>query len=766
MDTYGGHHDYSLHLFDMNSADHSFIESLYYPRSSSRFLYGYGYNDPMMSRAAIASPSVSENSEGNRNRKSSPPKHRHDGTSPLPLGMDWSRPPRIWDGQNSVWPRGSHLGWSYCVTVPSWTVVSKTSGSDSVVFYRVQVGIQSPEGITCIRGILRRYSDFLKFSSDLKKEFPMKKLPPSPPKGILRLKSKELMEERRCSLEVWMEKLLSDIDISRSFPVATFLELEAAARSSFHECYDNGTDVNSAFSMVQSDLTPSASSLVAGTSFVSDSGNDSAYGTPELGTPSHESSIHSEVGIDEAKFDQDLTNPARSSCQGTYSRNEVVSPSQEFVLVGQEKSYKDDNLLRSKDNSIHKCRADTDTSQIISCFGGEITVSSGKESFMFDSNVKRLSQDNLGNDIMSSGRLELPESVDDLSAISDLQLHHNLSMVLPTDEQQKINRVLTTMHLRLATARTDIEDLVARLNQELAVRQYLSTKVKDLETELETTKQSKEESLQQAVISERERATQMQWDMEELRRCCLEMELKLKHEQEESGLLKSVEASTIRQNESLLQELEVAKARAGHLLKHHEESELKSRSDIKILGKEIKALRSSQAELKEEITRLTNEKAELERILQEERQRRDFSCASNAKLLHEYEILRGRLEECSVNFLVEEEDKLIMNTSSPSEATDILTTSDNRIALLLAEAQLFARDTENAVGTSSIDDQNATTREDEVRKMLAHVFIDNASLRKQINSIIRYALTGPENSETDKDDAAPRGSVLSKFLGS
>lgn len=26
----------------------------------------------------------------------SPPKHRHDGTSPLPLGMDWSPPPRKW----------------------------------------------------------------------------------------------------------------------------------------------------------------------------------------------------------------------------------------------------------------------------------------------------------------------------------------------------------------------------------------------------------------------------------------------------------------------------------------------------------------------------------------------------------------------------------------------------------------------------------------------------------------------------------------------
>lgn len=36
--------------------------------------------------------------------------------------------------------------------------------------------------------------------------------------------------QRRCLLEDWMEKLLSDIDISRSAPAAEFLELEAAAR--------------------------------------------------------------------------------------------------------------------------------------------------------------------------------------------------------------------------------------------------------------------------------------------------------------------------------------------------------------------------------------------------------------------------------------------------------------------------------------------------------------------------------------------------------
>lgn len=32
----------------------------------------------------------------NLKRNNSPPKSRHDGTSPLPLGMDWSPPPRNW----------------------------------------------------------------------------------------------------------------------------------------------------------------------------------------------------------------------------------------------------------------------------------------------------------------------------------------------------------------------------------------------------------------------------------------------------------------------------------------------------------------------------------------------------------------------------------------------------------------------------------------------------------------------------------------------
>lgn len=52
-----------------------------------------------------------------------------------------------------------------------------------------------------------------------------------------------------------------------------------------------------------------------------------------------------------------------------------------------------------------------------------------------------------------------------------------------------------------------------------------------MEVELETSQQKSKENLQQALLIERERVTQMQWDMEELRRKSMEMELKLKHKQ-------------------------------------------------------------------------------------------------------------------------------------------------------------------------------------------------------------------------------------------
>jgi len=56
----------------------------------------------------------------------------------------------------------------------------------------------------------------------------------------------------------------------------------------------------------------------------------------------------------------------------------------------------------------------------------------------------------------------------------------------------------------------------------------LLLQVKDLEVELAATKEKGKENLQQALLLEKERITKMRWDMEELRRKSLEMELKLK----------------------------------------------------------------------------------------------------------------------------------------------------------------------------------------------------------------------------------------------
>lgn len=70
----------------------------------------------------------------------------------------------------------------------------------------------------------------------------------------------------------------------------------------------------------------------------------------------------------------------------------------------------------------------------------------------------------------------LPVQLEGVST-SELGLPRDVFVVLPTYERQKLSRVLATLQQRLFSAKTDMEDLVARLNQELAVRQYLTMKV-------------------------------------------------------------------------------------------------------------------------------------------------------------------------------------------------------------------------------------------------------------------------------------------------
>jgi hypothetical protein len=83
------------------------------------------------------------------------------------------------------------------------------------------------------------------------------------------------------------------------------------------------------------------------------------------------------------------------------------------------------------------------------------------------------------------GPVDLPSNMDrhnsqveQLTGL-DMQLLYDMDeqIILPTDEKQKLTRLLVTMQRRIGTAKTDMEDLIARLNQEAAVKEYLSTKV-------------------------------------------------------------------------------------------------------------------------------------------------------------------------------------------------------------------------------------------------------------------------------------------------
>ncbi|XP_017604756.1 PX domain-containing protein EREL1 isoform X6 [Gossypium arboreum] len=664
-------------------------------------------------------------------QRRSPPKHRHDGTSPLPLGMDWSPPPRKWNGRETVWPHDPQTGWSYSVTIPSWVVLPKARDSDPVVFYRVQVGLQSPEGVTTTRGVLRRFNDFLKLFTELKTAFPKKSLPPAPPKGLLRMKSRVLLEERRCSLEEWMTKLLSDIDLSRSVTVASFLELEAAARSAFQEVNKCSSEPNVAgnSTISSNEIHPSSNtSHIAGCSSVtSDYGSDTAYETSELGSPRLGRDNSSDIGLADLTLDEDLSGSIENFVKyGMSNIDEGLSMGQ-TILEQLEDFPKHKTHHRNINKTLEKDTYNGNGSRASFLGADGLELFSEPEPAKTAGHARKLSTESVGSDVTS---------------LRDLQFSGATQIVLPLDQRHKMNRFLLTMQQGLVTAKTDMEDLIARLNQEIAVKGYLTTKVRDLEVELESTKQKSKENLQQALLIERERFTQMQWEMEELRRKLLEMQLKLNPKQDEMQITETTNHSAAEEKDAMLQELNASKEQLNIISKQYEELETKSKAEIKVLVKEVKSLRKSEKELKQEVDQSLSKISEVEVQLEHERQTSKHVRTAREKLLNECQLLHNRLLECNVNLSIDDDENVIKDSSLVEEALDLLTTSDDKITVLLAEVQLLAKEDSSAIeDTNNVHDNHYDTRiDDELRKIIADIFTDNAKLRKQVNSQLQHRL--------------------------
>ncbi|KAB2072705.1 hypothetical protein ES319_A07G034000v1 [Gossypium barbadense] len=637
----------------------------------------------------------------------------------------------VQNGRETVWPHDPQTGWSYSVTIPSWVVLPKARDSDPVVFYRVQVGLQSPEGVTTTRGVLRRFNDFLKLFTELKTAFPKKSLPPAPPKGLLRMKSRVLLEERRCSLEEWMTKLLSDIDLSRSVTVASFLELEAAARSAFQEVNKCSSEPNVAgnSTISSNEIHPSSNtSHIAGCSSVtSDYGSDTAYETSELGSPRLGRDNSSDIGLADLTLDEDLSGSIENFVKyGMSNIDEGLSMGQ-TILEQLEDFPKHKTLHRNINKTLEKGTYNGNGSRASFLGADGLELFSEPEPAKMAGHARKLSTESVGSDVTS---------------LRDLQFSGATQIVLPLDQRHKMNRFLLTMQQGLVTAKTDMEDLIARLNQEIAVKGYLTTKVRDLEVELESTKQKSKENLQQALLIERERFTQMQWEMEELRRKLLEMQLKLNPKQDEMQITETTNHSAAKEKDAMLQELNASKEQLNIISKQYEELETKSKAEIKVLVKEVKSLRKSEKELKQEVDQSLSKISEVEVQLEHERQTSKRVRTAREKLLNECQLLRNRLLECNVNLSIDDDENLIKDSSLVEEALDLLTTSDDKITVLLAEVQLLAKEDSSAIeDTNNVHDNHYDTRiDDELRKIIADIFTDNAKLRKQVNSQLQHRL--------------------------
>lgn len=534
-------------------------------------------------------------------------------------------------------------------------------------------------------------------------------------------------------------------------------------------------------------VTSGASSSVA------DYGSDNVYEASDLGTPrqgrynEYESEMEDPTISEDERGFLDMSIEDRQG--GATGRKQLPTKKQMTSGDGDSTS---SEIIKCKVLSGNRSEFPNETeSEILSCHGRKPSHDSiGSET----SSIRGSEISNVGTvssfiDGLASFHGGMDHGIDNLGSI-DSHFPKDVQAVLPLHERGKMKRVLITLQRRLITAKTDMEDLIARLNQEIAAKEFLMTKVKDLEGELENARFKSRETLQQAVLLEREQVTQLQWDLEELRRKVFETEQSYKLEQAAKVHAEAGMQQAESDRERLEHEVLELREKLQNLQLDRDNTEAKQKADMKVLAKELKMLRKSQPELKRELQLAAKEKSELEAILQKERQKQEQASAARAKLLHEAAVLRQRLQECSVDILAKVGDKHTVNASSISEAEDLLATSDNRIGLLLAEAQLLAQQDEDAIDSteqvtlmqmnsglhgngsksslveaSNMADREVGASEAMVRKMLTDIFIDNAQLRKVVNAVTRSALLADQKPEKDEGDEAPsRKSYLNKYL--
>lgn len=269
--------------------------------------------------------------------------------------------------------------------------------------------------------------------------------------------------------------------------------------SAFHDVNQHTLEANPSGNSMVSSLQVqlnSGVSLVAGSSSItSDYGSDTAYEASELGTPRQGRDTSSEIDIEDLALDQDSI--------GTFVQY-GMSNNDNGLFMGDSILEQLEGFPRHKIHTTkekHDIGRDTfngNASKVAFLSGDRMELLSEPEHGNVAVHTRKLSAESVGSDTSSirgsklsdsgvanslgdssldlHGGTEAPTTTGTLGS-TDFQFSDDLQIVLPLDQRHKMNRVLMIMQRRLATAKTDMEDLIARLNQEIAVKDYLTTKV-------------------------------------------------------------------------------------------------------------------------------------------------------------------------------------------------------------------------------------------------------------------------------------------------
>lgn len=243
----------------------------------------------------------------------------------------------------------------------------------------------------------------------------------------------------------------------------------------------------------------SSSALMGSSSVVSDYGSDTAYETSELGTPKLGREDGSEIGTEDLTLDEDLTSPIENLVK--YGMSNI----DEGLFMGQTILEQLEGFPKHKahtrqhaNNSTGKHVYNGNASKSLFLTGEGMDLFSEAEPSKVIGHARKLSAESVRSDTSSLRGSEISNSgIPNSSADGSPDLHRcaevsstreilgnagsqfpgDAELVIPLDQRHKLSRVLLTMERRLLTAKTDMEDLITRLNQEIAVKDYLMTKV-------------------------------------------------------------------------------------------------------------------------------------------------------------------------------------------------------------------------------------------------------------------------------------------------